>query len=139
MRRARLPDWPERLADLVEARRHVPFAWGAHDCALFAADAIAATTGERPFEAWRGRYASEAEADAATEAGGGVEAVVAAELGRWGAAELQPALAQRGDVAMVRVGNTEAVGVVIGEAVAVPGPDRLAFVPLRRAYRAWAV
>lgn len=137
LRKPRLPDWPERLAALVEARRHAPFEWGRHDCALFAADGIEAVTGEQPFADWRGRYASEDEAD--RETGGSVEVTVAAELARWGACEIEPQTAQRGDVVMVRAGNAEAVGVVLGEVVAVPGVERLAFVPLRKAYRAWAV
>jgi hypothetical protein len=42
----RAPDWRARLADLVTARRHDPFAWGSRDCCLWAADAVEAMTGD---------------------------------------------------------------------------------------------
>ena len=53
----RLEDWPERLAAFVEARRAMPFRWGQNDCALFAADAVAAVTGVDLAERWRGLWA----------------------------------------------------------------------------------
>lgn len=42
----RLPDWRERLAAFVAARRATPFQWGRADCCLSAADAMLAQTGE---------------------------------------------------------------------------------------------
>lgn len=56
---ARLPDWPERLSDAIKAASGRPFSWGAHDCALFAADCALAVTGIDPLEPVRGAYASE--------------------------------------------------------------------------------
>lgn len=41
----RLPDWRERLAAFVLARRAVPFAWADNNCVLIAADAVAAIAG----------------------------------------------------------------------------------------------
>lgn len=41
----RAPDWRARLAALVEQRRAAPFVWGAHDCCLWASDAVLAMTG----------------------------------------------------------------------------------------------
>jgi hypothetical protein len=55
---ARLPDWPERLADTIKAASGRPFSWGAHDCALFAADCARAITGVDPLTHVRGEYAS---------------------------------------------------------------------------------
>jgi hypothetical protein len=134
----RLDDWPERLAALVEARRHLPFAWGTQDCVTLAADAVLACTGRDPHVA-RGAYAGEAEAEAILAGEGGLEGWVAATLAAFGAPEIPPALAQRGDWALVVVGNETLCGPVIGESVAVPGTDRLRFVPLARIRRAWAV
>lgn len=137
--RRRLQDWPERLAAFVEERRHAPFAWGSHDCAMFAGSAIEAQTGTDPCAAFRGRYSGEDGAEAITAPAGGFEALLAATLAEFGAPECPPAVAQRGDVGLVRVGNTEALGVVLGGVVAVPGVERLQFVPVGRVYRAWAV
>lgn len=60
----RLRDWREQLSLYIEACRRTPLAYGTYDCGLFAAGAIAAMTGEDPAAAFRGRYASAAEAEA---------------------------------------------------------------------------
>lgn len=135
--RARLQDWPERLAALVEARRTMPFAWGSHDCALFAADAIAAVTGEDPATAFRG-YASEEEAEGVLGEIG-LEGMVAAALAAFGCGACHTGLVQRGDVALAMIGNQPTMAVVLGEVVAAPGPDGLAFRPLDCIQRAWSV
>ena len=52
----RLDDWHARLAAYVYEAGRTPFAYGAHDCALFAAGAVAAMTGTDLASDWRGRY-----------------------------------------------------------------------------------
>ncbi|MDQ1081454.1 DUF6950 family protein [Pseudoroseomonas cervicalis] len=136
--RPRVQDWPERLAELIEARREMPFTWGLHDCCTFAADAAVALTGSDPMAQFRGRYSDE-EGAAAMVGQGGLEEKVAAELAAWGAREIRPAFAQRGDWALVMVGNDLMSGVVIGAEVAVPGPDGLRFVSLQAARRCWGI
>jgi hypothetical protein len=133
----RLADWAERLAALVEARRHAPFAWGRHDCGLFAADAVLACTGQDPAAALRGRYATEAEAEALMGPAGGLYGFVRGMEAARGTALCPPALAQRGDTALVLVGNQLAMGVVLGDVVAAPGIDGLVFVPIGAARRVW--
>ncbi|EHM01164.1 hypothetical protein HMPREF9946_02239 [Acetobacteraceae bacterium AT-5844] len=136
--RKRLPDWAERLAALVEERRNAPFEWGVQDCCTLAADAALAITGADPLADWRGRYASEEEAE--TRIGPeGLEAAVAAGLAAWGAPECPVAFAQRGDWALVSVGNQLVCGVVLGAVVAAPGRDGIAFVPVSRMQRAWSI
>ncbi|WP_439547863.1 DUF6950 family protein [Falsiroseomonas sp.] len=133
----RLQDWPERLAELVEDRRHAPFRWGGHDCVLWAADAVLACTGQDPAAEWRGRYATEAEADAIIGTAGGLAELVARAQAQRGAGECAVAHAQRGDTALVEYGNTLMMGVVLGDLVAVPGLNGLVFLKLRAARRAW--
>lgn len=136
--RRRMPDWPERLAEMVEARRHAPFAWGRHDCITFAADATLAMTGRDVWAAHRGSYATEAEAEGVVGPAG-LEAFVAGLMADAGATEVQVIEAQRGDWVLITVGNMPMVGVVVGGRIAAPGNDGLAFLPLRRASRAWAI
>jgi hypothetical protein len=136
--RSRLPDWAERLAALIEARREVPFAWGVQDCCTLAADAALEMTGSDPMAEWRGRYATEAEAEAVTGSQG-LEETVAAALAAWGAPECPVAYAQRGDWALVSVGNQLVCGIALGSVVAAPGRDGLAFVPISRAIRIWSI
>jgi hypothetical protein len=135
---ARADDWPERLAEFIDSRRASAFAWGAHDCFQFAADAAQALTGDDPAAAVRGTYATEEEAEAIIGPGG-LEVWVASTMASWGAAECEPAFAQRGDVVFVAVGNQRMCGVHLGSTIAVPGAERLHFVPASRAMRAWVV
>jgi hypothetical protein len=138
MRRQRFHDWPERLAALVAARKDTPFAWGANDCCSFAADAALAVTGHDPFALHRGRYATEAGADDVVGPDG-LTRFVERLMRDFGAEEVPVAAAQRGDWALLVVGNMPLVGVVLGAQVAAPGVRGLAFVPFRRAERAWGI
>lgn len=135
----RRQDWPERLAELVEARRHAPFVWGVHDCAMFAADAVEAMVCEDPLAAWRGAYSTEAEGDALTEAAGGFEAFMVEAFRAFGAPCCPPVLAQRGDPGLVRYGNAVSLGISLGHCVVVPGLTGLSFLAPRMMFRAWAV
>lgn len=56
----RFPDWPQRLSRAIEAKRAEPHAWGQNDCALCAADLVAAMTGHDFGAPFRGRYSDEA-------------------------------------------------------------------------------
>jgi len=66
----RFPDWPQRLAAAIAARRDVPHIWGQNDCALFAADLVAAETGQDFGAMFRGRYSDEEGAKAILAAHG---------------------------------------------------------------------
>jgi hypothetical protein len=134
----RLPCWPERLAALIEARRSHGFVWGAHDCVTLAADAVLAMTGADPLAAYRGTYDTEEQAERIIGPDG-LEAFVARLLDEFGAREVRPAYARRGDWAIVNIGNQALCGVVLAGDVVVPGADRLQFVPQRRAVRAWGI
>lgn len=135
----RWPNWPETLAELVEQRAETAFRWGEHDCALLAADAVLAMTGTDPAGALRGAYSTEAEADALIAQYGGLEALAATLAAEVGLGDCAPAFAQRGDVALVTQGNMRALGVVVGDSVAVPAAQGLAFLPLDAIQRAWSV
>jgi hypothetical protein len=138
MRRQRPVDWPERLAALVAARAAAPFAWGTNDCCSFAADVALAVTGADPFAAHRGRYSTEAGAEDVVGPAG-LTRFVEGLMRDFGAEEVPVAAAQRGDWALLVLGNMPLVGVVLGGRVAAPGPRGLAFVPFRRAERAWGI
>lgn len=56
MRLVRLPDWPERLDQLIAARRDTQFLFGSFDCALFACDAVLAMTDTDIAASYRGSY-----------------------------------------------------------------------------------
>lgn len=121
----RVPDWPQRLHHAIEARRRQPYAWGVNDCAICAADLVAAQTGHDFAAAFRGRYADEAGARE-----------ILASLGHPDLASLVDSFLkrgegrpQRGDVVLQPHPDGEFLTVVWGGGVIGPGPDGLGIVP----------
>ena len=53
-------NWQSRLSALIEERRNTPFQWGAHDCTMFAFDALHAVYGVDLGTPYRGRYSTPA-------------------------------------------------------------------------------
>lgn len=137
--RPRGHDWPERLEAFIQSRRRLPFAWGSHDCTSFAADAAIELIGVDPMAPWRGTYTTEDEAEAILAKGGGLEALMVQGAATAGIPECERNFLQRGDIALVEVGNQRAVGIVMAGKVAVPGPDGVHFVPPSMIVRAWAI
>ena len=140
---ARLPDAAEALARLLAQRERAPFAWGVHDCCLWAADAVLAQVGVDPAADLRGRYASALQAQRVIAAtGGSLEAVARAALGR---PLRHPMLACAGDVGLVmgpvvgQAGDRAALAVCLGVWWALPAAHGLALQPLAAATAAWRV
>lgn len=102
----RLPDWPERLIEFIEARRTRAFSWGSNDCALFAADAVLSMTGVDLGAEWRG-YKSKRKAASIINKIGGMRAFAASLQ------EKQVGFAQRGDIVLASMEDMETFGVVI--------------------------
>jgi hypothetical protein len=125
-------DWPERLAAFMDERRHVPFEWGISDCSTFAADAVAAMTGER----LQIPAADSPEAYARLARDQGTLAEMAeALLGE----PIHPAYAQRGDVVLLVMDERETLGICVGTEIAGPGADGLALAPMSMAVAAWRI
>ncbi len=127
----RIEGWETRLAELVEARRRVPFAWGSNDCISFAADAVMALTGVDPLAAWRGSYGADATFDLVT---------IEREFGR---GRQQITAARRGDIVLMPFGAgsqiTHGGAVCLGEKSASPGELGLVFNPTRAARLFWPI
>ena len=129
----RLHDWQLRLAALVDQRLATPFAWGSHDCCLFAADAVIACTGADLAADLRGSYCSEAEAQAVLASHGGLIALAAARLGRSVRAEL----AQPGDIGLVSIEGRPTLALCGGPVFLAPGPSGLVPLAPDQVLRAW--
>jgi hypothetical protein len=133
---ARLPDWEPRLAAYLESVRDREFVWGEHDCALHAANAVLAITGEDFAAPFRGKYSTGAGSVRALKryGAGTLEATFDAAL-----PEIGNSFAQRGDI-VLRDGMVGvclgADAAFVGEADGVPGLVRF---PRREWSRAWAV
>lgn len=122
---ARYPDWPQRLSRAIDARRHLPHAWGSNDCALFAADMVAAQTGQDFGAPFRGRYDDRE----------GAETILTA-LGHDGLADLVDSCLprgegrpQRGDVVLQPRTGGDFLTVVWGGGVVGPGSDGAVLLP----------
>lgn len=125
----------QALDALIAARARAPFAWGAFDCVLFAADAVLVQSGRDLAAAYRGTYSTAAGAAALLRRLGGLR-TLAAQAGP----EIPPALARRGDVGLLRHAGRELLGVCAGELWLSPAQGTgLAAQPLTAALAAWRV
>ena len=123
----RLPDWRARLGAHIAAHRVRPFAYGAHDCATFAAGAVQAVTGSDPAPGLAG-YTTRTDGIRRLRRSG-LEDHVAVVASRF--AEIPTAQAQQGDLAVIEAAGGLSLGVVCGAFVLAPTrPSGLAAVPL---------
>lgn len=142
MRLRRRKGWEARLAAAIETARGRPFEWGAHDCALFAADAALALTGEDAGAWFRGRYSTAAGAESQLRRFSVTdENVLEATLTKLAGAPVHPNMARRGDLVTVVTAAGPAVGVVGMDAtlVHVVGTEGLVDLPRRLALKAWRI
>jgi hypothetical protein len=132
----RLPSWRTQLARYLAEAARIPFVEGRHDCALFAAGAIRAMTGEDLAAPFRGRYRTTR---------GGLRVLRRAgyrdhlDLAVAHLDEVPPAFAHVGDIAAVPGDDGPALGVVQGERIYVLRPEGLSTVSRLLATRAWRV
>ena len=133
----RYADWQARLHVYLASVARAPLAYGQHDCALFAADAICAMTGLDLAARYRGRYDSLA---------GGLQLLVGdgfadhVALARAQLAQGAIAMAMPGDVAVFETDQGSALGVVQGASVYVLHPGgMLGLVPLTDAIEVFVV
>lgn len=132
----RLADWEERFAQLVHESQLRAFKWGAFDCCTFAADAVEALTGDDPMRHLRGQYRTWRGAAVLVRRLGGLRQAVVDVLG---APMPHPAMAQRGDVVLVRGEQAPALGVVVGSAALVPLQTGMQRIALGDWLAAWRV
>jgi len=133
----RLKDWRARLDAYLDGCNGRPFEWGGLDCALFAAGAVQAMTGEDFAASFRGNYADAAGAEAAIQAAGfgSVAEIAAAHL-----SEIPVAEAAMGDLAAVDMpGHGPCLAVVGGPHIICMTLRGKGALPLTRANRAFRV
>ena len=123
MNARRYEDWPERLDAFFASRRHAEFAYGVHDCCLFAADAVEAITGIDPASEFRSTYHSRfgsLRRLRQTCGRASLAIAVAAIFSRLNFPVITPNCAGRGDVVLLTLPSGETLCVIslAGEAVA---------------------
>jgi hypothetical protein len=104
----RRDNWNESLNHVIDVWARVPFEWGRYDCALWAAAAVQAQTGQDFAAPFRGRYRTGAGAMRALRqhGAGDLEKTITAALGE----PVPVAMARRGDIVM----HSNAAGVCMG-------------------------
>lgn len=125
------------LAAVVEKYRATPFAWGGHDCCLWAATAVQAQLGADPAADLRGTYHSQRAAVALIRKKfGQIEKIPSA----YGFAEQPLARSQRGWLVSKRFQRRGiTLGVCVGTRAAFAGPDGLVFCSLGECRKTWRV
>lgn len=126
--------WQIALQGLITERMQMPFAWGSHDCCLWAADAVLAQTGIDPAANERGTYFDvDGAARLLRELGG------LSEVGRRAGPEIPPLMAQFGDIGLMQIDGRQMLGVCAGQVWLAPGIERMSAAPLESAVQAWRV
>jgi hypothetical protein len=126
--------WRPRFEALVAARMHTPFAWGVHDCCLWAADCVLTITGVDHAADLRGTYSAALEAQRVLVRLGGIEAVAARAGPRIG-----PFAAAVGDVGLIALDDRALLAVCVGAFWLAPAAKGLAAHSLDVATAAWSV
>jgi hypothetical protein len=132
---ARRDNWPDLLAQFIEARRKKPFAWGSNDCCTFAADWVETCTGVDYAQTWRGRYSSGLDAVRVLDQTGGVEALVDS----LGLLRVTPQRAGRGDIVAQRAEHGLTLGISLGLTTAFVAKTGLVFERISNAETAWRI
>lgn len=122
------------LHDLIAERLTMPFAWGTHDCCLWAADAVLTQTGVDHAAAYRGTYGDALGAARLVRDLGGLEAI-AARAGTL----IRPMQAALGDIGLLHRGDRDVLGVCAGQEWLVVGDFGLVPLRLDEAALAWSV
>ena len=129
------PDgWEQRLYKSLDNQS--PFVWGQSDCCLFAADAVKAMTGTDPAKEFRGRYKSEKGAARILARLGGLRKAIGSVMSE----EINPLLAQRGDIVLLNNSGREIAGVIKSRGqISAKGVSGVIELPIRDAVCAWRV
>jgi hypothetical protein len=131
----RLHDWQLRYAAFARERAAMPFAWGANDCCLFAADAVLALTGTDPAAQLRGTYSTALGAMRVLKEHWGVAGLATNVLG----ASMPPALAGVGDVVLIETGDYHALAICNGTSVIGAGERGIVGYGIGAAKAAWRI
>lgn len=131
----RLDDWPDRLMAAIAAAGERPFQWGGNDCLRFALGCASAITGRDELDGVP-VYNDEKSARRALKRLG-FASLSEALASRF--AELPPALARRGDLGIVRLGDWDACAVCAGVTWAAVAMDGVTHVTRSRISRAFKV
>lgn len=132
----RVNNWQVVFEATVKANQTKKFAYGTHDCCLWAANCAKALTGVDYAEPWRGKYTDKVSADAFVKAGGGLEAMVTSTTK---IQPLNPLYANVGDIVLAVSNATEMLGICNGDSFLAPSATKLVAMPMSLATKVWKI
>lgn len=109
----RFQNWPSLFDAALEGKSDTPWEWGAHDCALFAADMVKAICGCDLGKGLRG-YKSVRGALGTIRRAGGFAEMIDASARRYGVSRIALEYAGRGDPVLARHPTDEIFGLEAG-------------------------
>lgn len=126
----------EALAPFIESRLRTPFAWGAraNDCAGFAANGVRAVTGRDLIRELGVSWTTALGAARVLKRLGGLDGACDRVMPR-----TPPAMARRGDVALVDGAEGPTLALVEGETLAAPGASGVVRFPRAAARLCWSI
>jgi len=131
----RVENWPTKLVDFIESRRHEPFAWGQNDCSLFVADALIEITGTDYAAPFRGEYSTAIGSFRALKAAG-FDSVLEYLTATFGEPCHKNQLS-RGDVGLFESPTGPTVAICIGAIFVATGEAGLVFIPFEQIIVGW--
>jgi len=134
----RVDGWEKRLNGLVEEYRHVPFKYGSHDCAIFAATVIDAIAPLKVRLAFAGKYTGKVGAVRTIRKIGGSD-LKAATTALLECEPVPPQYAQRGDPMVYVVEGVQHLAVCLGAQAALPVESGLQFIPAGDCECCWRI
>lgn len=126
-------DWQSRLDACMRGHLLMPFRWGVNDCATFAAECVKSVTGQDHIEDVRGKWSDERAALRLLRDRDGIAEWAASCLGP----EVNPMLAQPGDIGVTIQNGREALCVCAGQHWHGPASEGLATFSVDQVERAW--
>lgn len=132
----RLPDWQVHFERFIEEHRTLPFAWGKHDCCLFAANSVFAITGIDYAKDFRDTYNSTSSAARVIAKFGDLESVAIHLLGY---PPVSVMYADIGDVILTNQDGRDLLAVCNGSTMLAPGEHGLVTLETYTGLRTWKI
>lgn len=133
--KTRRNNWAALFNDFIESRRALPFAWGKHDCCMFAAAGVRVVRGLDLARGFRGYRTARGAAKKLKPYGGDAANLPTA----LGLPAIPVTLASRADVVCHPFAGQNALGLCCGPVSAFAGPDGLVFVETLACTAAWRI
>lgn len=133
-------DWPARLDLFFKEAQTRSFAWGQHDCALWAADWLLVLGYPDALGDLRGRWSSHLGAARLLKRLGGLGTATGCRLAAIGVQTVSVAFARRGDLVLIRPSRgLDGLSICTGSRAACLAPQGITFLDKAKASVAWRI